>query len=136
MTRAVPELATGTELEPRTIGPITQTDVVRFAGAGGDFNPLHHDPTYAEAAGMGGVIAMGQMQAGMLAAWLTDTVGVENLQAYSVRFASPVRLGDTLVLSGTVIDVVDDVAELSLLAARNGEAVVTGRARVGVTLLA
>lgn len=74
MTRAQVALDAGQQLETRTIGPITQTDIVRFAGAGGDFNPLHHDPDYARAAGLPGVIAMGQMQAGMLAAWIADLV--------------------------------------------------------------
>jgi acyl dehydratase len=51
---------------PRTFGPVSQTDIVRFAGAGGDFNPLHHDREFAGAAGFERPIAMGQFTAGLL----------------------------------------------------------------------
>ncbi|MGB6244332.1 MULTISPECIES: MaoC family dehydratase [Gordonia] len=131
MTRTPVQLRAGAALEPRTIGPVTQTDVVRFAGAGGDFNPLHHDAEYARAAGLPGVIAMGQMQAGMLASWVSDRVHVENLLSFSVRFASPLFLGDTLELTGTV-ESIDSagVAELDLVATVADRTVITGHARV------
>lgn len=98
-------VAVGDTHEPRTVGPITQTDIVRFAGAGGDFNPLHHDPEFARRAGFPRVISMGQMQAGMLAAWVTDWLGVENLRSLEVRFVAPVMVGDSLILRGAVTDV-------------------------------
>ena len=117
---------------PRTIGPITQTDIVRFAGAGGDFNPLHHDPEAAAAAGFDRPIAMGQFTAALLAAWLTDWCGVENLRTFEVRFSAPLRIGDTVELSGTVSDEGSGSATLDL-SARCGEVtVVTGRAVVAV----
>ena len=118
----------------REIGPITQTDIVRFAGAGGDFNPLHHDPGFARAAGFGTVIAMGQLQAGLLAAWLTDWLGIENLREYEVRFAAPVALGDVLQLTGEVVavDTQDGVpvAEVAQRVERDGDLVVKARAKV------
>lgn len=132
MNRLPIPLAPGAELPARCIGPITQTDIVRFAGAGGDFNPLHHDTEYALRAGLPGVISMGQMQAGMLAAWLTDLVHVEHLLSYAVRFASPLAVGETLELSGRVESVDHDAgtAELSLEARSANRAVVTASARV------
>lgn len=120
----------GTQLPPREIGPVTQTDVVRFAGAGGDFNPLHHDPEFARSAGFPGVLAMGQMHAGMLAAWLSDWAGVEHLREYEVRFAAPVFLGDMLVFSGEVRSVEDEIAELQLAATRGADTVLRARAAV------
>ena len=54
MIRMPVTLSEGQHLDPRKIGPVTQTDIVRFAGAGGDFNPLHHDADYARAAGLPG----------------------------------------------------------------------------------
>ncbi|WP_068395983.1 MaoC family dehydratase [Kribbia dieselivorans] len=126
-------LQVGTALEPRTIGPITQTDIVRFAGAGGDFNPLHHDPEFAARAGFTAPIAMGQMQAGILAAALTDRVGVEHLRALEVRFVAPVEIGDVLTVTGTVTEVGDGVATLALAMTKADAAtVVTGTASVGV----
>jgi acyl dehydratase len=98
----------GTETEPAlepaveiSVGPITRTDIVRFAGAGGDFNPLHHDEEYARAAGFETVFAMGQMQAGMLSRLATDWLGLANIRSYRVRFSAKVWPDDVLVLRGT-----------------------------------
>ena len=136
MARPPIHLLAGQDLEPRSIGPITQTDIVRFAGAGGDFNPLHHDPEYAQRAGLPGVIAMGQMQAGMLAAWVSDLAHVEHLLSYSVRFAAPLHIGDTLALSGHVESVEAGIAALTLQASAGERLVISGTARVRVAELA
>ncbi|WP_243794935.1 MaoC/PaaZ C-terminal domain-containing protein [Saccharopolyspora gloriosae] len=128
--RAPVAVRPGTSLPAREVGPVTQTHVVRFAGAGGDFNPLHHDPEFARSAGFPGVLAMGQMHAGMLAAWLTDWAGVEHLREYEVRFAAPVFLGDTLLFSGEVRSVDNGLAELQLTATRGEDAVLRARAAV------
>lgn len=136
MTRPPTTLTPGQHLETKRIGPITQTDIVRFAGAGGDFNPLHHDHDYAVRAGLPGVISMGQMQAGMLAAWVADLVHVEHLLTYSVRFVSPLSIGETLELGGTVeaIDSTSATATLSLHAKAADRVVITGSAQVRVLL--
>ncbi|MBY8857323.1 acyl dehydratase [Nocardia sp. CA2R105] len=136
MTRPPTTLNLGRQLETKRIGPITQTDIVRFAGAGGDFNPLHHDGDYAVRAGLPGVISMGQMQAGILAAWVADLVHVEHLLTYSVRFASPLSIGETLELGGTVetIDSTTSIATLSLHAKSAGRVVITGGAQVRILL--
>lgn len=118
---------------PRSFGPVTQTDIVRFAGAGGDFNPLHHDPERARAAGFDAPIAMGQLTAGLLAAWLTDWCGVETLRRLEVRFVAPLHLGDTVTMSGTVTSVTDGVAHLDLVAAGVEGPLVTGTAVVAVS---
>ncbi|HWE90056.1 MAG TPA: MaoC/PaaZ C-terminal domain-containing protein [Pseudonocardiaceae bacterium] len=123
-------LASGQRIPAREIDPVTVTDFVRFAGAGGDFNPLHHDPEFARSAGFPGVLAMGQLHAGMLAAWLTDRVGVEHLREYEVRFVAPVFPGDTLRFTGEVVAVADDVADLTLTASRGDEPVIRATARV------
>ncbi|WOC13229.1 MaoC/PaaZ C-terminal domain-containing protein [Gordonia sp. MP11Mi] len=125
-------LSAGQQLPLRRIGPITQTDIVRYAGASGDFNPLHHDADYARRAGLPDVIAMGQMQAGMLATYLTDQIHVEHLRSYTVRFAGPLRVGDTLELAGSVIafDGSTGTAELELTATADGRTIVSGTATV------
>jgi 3-hydroxybutyryl-CoA dehydratase len=121
--------------EPHTIGPLTQTDIVRFAGAGGDFNPLHHDPEFAAAAGFERPIAMGQLSAGLLSGWLTDWCGVENLRVLEVRFASPVAVGDSITLSCEDMAVSAgpagrDIIELELVARSGPTTVITGQAAV------
>ena len=94
-TASAPRIALPAELR---VGPITRTDIVRFAGAGGDFNPLHHDEDHARAAGFETVFAMGQMQAGMLSRLATDWLGLRNIRSYRVRFRAKVWPGDVLVL--------------------------------------
>jgi acyl dehydratase len=135
--RAPATAAAGDHPAPRRVGPLTQTDIVRFAGAGGDFNPLHHDPQFAASAGFAHPIAMGQLTAGLLAAWLTDWCGVENLREYDVRFTAPLSIGDTVELSGEVTDVepTDDglaLATVRLAATTDGTTLVSGQAVVVV----
>lgn len=89
-----------------SFGPVTQTDIVRFAGAGGDFNPLHHDPDFARQAGFDAPIAMGQFTAGLLSTWLTDWCGIENLRSFELRFKAPVAIGDTVDFSARAAGVV------------------------------
>jgi acyl dehydratase len=128
--RAAPSLQPGDSPHPREVGPITATDIVQFAGAGGDFNPLHHDEAAAHAAGFETVIAMGQFSAGLLAGLLTDWVGIENVRAFEVRFVAPVHKGDVLELLAEVTAVGNHEAQISLTA-RSGEKVLTtGTAKV------
>lgn len=130
-------VAIGDRPAPRTFGPVTQTDIVRFAGAGGDFNPLHHDADFASRAGFNQPIAMGQFTAGLLAGWLTDWCGVEHVREFGVRFSSPVTLGDEVVLAGRVdqvmpIDCGLARAQLTLSVICGERTVATGRAVITV----
>ncbi|ONH35909.1 MULTISPECIES: MaoC/PaaZ C-terminal domain-containing protein [Protofrankia] len=136
--------AVGDTHPAREIGPLTQTDIVRFAGAGGDFNPLHHDPEFVRSSGFPGVISMGQLQAGMLAGWLSDWLGVEHLREFEVRFVAPVFLGDVLRLSGEIVavdgpgpasaaaPVTESVAEIALSVRRGDDTVVRASAKAVV----
>ncbi|WP_223838501.1 MaoC family dehydratase [Saccharopolyspora pogona] len=123
----------GQELPARVVGPLTQADVLRFAGACGDFNPLHYDTELARRAGFDAPIAMGQMTAGIVAAWIADWCGVERLAEFEVRFVAPVLVGDTITLTGEVADVVSgddgrEIARLAVVAAKGETVVVKGRA--------
>lgn len=135
--RAPVTIRVGDSPEGRVVGPVSQTDIVRFAGAGGDFNPLHHDPQFVATSGFPAVIAMGQMQAGILAGWLSDTFGVEHVHSFGVRFVAPVFLGDTLTVSGTVTAIAESEdearADLDLVVTGTTGPVVTGTATVAVT---
>ncbi len=75
---------------------LTRTDLVRYAGASGDFNPMHHDELQAQAAGLPSVFGHGMFTAGLLGRALTDYVGVGNLRSYSVRFTKQTWPGETL----------------------------------------
>ena len=66
---------------------LTRTDLVRYAGASGDFNPMHHDEVTAQAAGQPSVFGHGMFSMGLLGTAVTDYVGVGNVTRYQVRFA-------------------------------------------------
>ena len=111
-------LSEGDEMPATTAGPITRTDIVRYAGAGGDLNPIHHDEEFAHGAGMPGVFAMGMMHAGMLGVRLARWVGPGNLRSFTVRFTGQVWPGDVLTFSGRVESVQDGIAHLALAVTR------------------
>jgi acyl dehydratase len=91
------------------VGPLTRTDLVRYQGASGDFNPIHHDEGFAVAAGLPGPLALGMLQAGMLATWATDWLGADAVRRFRVRFAERVFPGDTLTCAGRIVkSYVDD----------------------------
>lgn len=83
-------------LAERTIGPLTRTDIVRYAGAGGDFNPVHHDEVFAAAAGYPSVFAHGLFTAGSAATVMAQVAGPLALRRYFVRYSGQVWPGDTL----------------------------------------
>lgn len=90
--------------ESRRFGPVRLTDFVRYAGAGGDFNPLHHDDAYARAHGHPGPFAQGLLTAGYLSSFLEDWVGYDAVERLSVRFVEPVWPGEELVCKGEMAD--------------------------------
>jgi acyl dehydratase len=87
---------------PKVFGPLTRTDFVRYQGASGDMVPIHHDETFARAAGFPSPFSVGMMQAGALANWATDWLGVENVRRYRVRFKEQVWPGDVLTCTGSI----------------------------------
>jgi acyl dehydratase len=96
------DVAEGTAIPPVVVEHLTRTDLVRYAGASGDFNPIHHDEEFARAAGNPTVFGHGMLTAGILSRCLTDFIGVGNLRRYKVRFATRVWPGDTITCAGKV----------------------------------
>src|SRR3954452_22886018 len=74
----------------------TRADLVMYAGASGDFNPMHHDEVAAKEAGLPSVFGHGMFTMGLLGKALTDFVGVGNLKLYRVRFTKQTWPGETL----------------------------------------
>lgn len=79
-----------------------RTDLVVYAGASGDFNPMHHDEVAAQAAGLPSVFGHGMFTMGLLGKALTDYVGVGNLERYNVRFTQQTWPGEILTTRVTV----------------------------------
>ncbi len=106
----------GDDLPSFTVADLTRTDFVKYAGSSGDFNPIHHDQTFAEASGNPTVFAMGMMNAGILSRLVADYAGLENLRKYRVRFATRVWPGDSVTCKGKV----------TKKAVENGEKIIEG----------
>ena len=131
------DVTVGAALPPLVKGPVQQIQLTRYAGASGDFNPIHQDEEFARAAGMGGVFAHGMLSMGFVAQAVTDWAGAGTVRKLGVRFAGLVRLKDTVTCRGRVLakSSKDDVhlVELEVWAENpKGEKVVTGRATVAL----
>jgi acyl dehydratase len=133
----IEDVKVGDELPPLVKGPIQQIQLTRYAGASGDFNPIHQDEEFAKAAGMGGVFAHGMLSMGFVAQAVTDWAGAGTVRKIGVRFTGLVRLKDTVTCRGRVLATSsrDDaqLVDLEVWAEnQRGETVVTGRATVAL----
>ena len=131
------DVKVGDEIPHLVKGPIRQIQLTRYAGASGDFNPIHVDEEFAKAAGMGGVFAHGMLSMGFVAQALTDWAGAGSVRKVGVRFAALVRPGDVVTCKGKVLSKSskDDehLIELEIWAEnQKGEKVVTGKATVSL----
>jgi acyl dehydratase len=134
-SRYFEDVAPGTTLPPLVKGPIQQIQLTRYAGASGDFNPIHQDEEFARAAGMGGVFAHGMLSMGFVAQALTDWAGAGAVRRLAVRFPGLVRLKDVITCTGRVTGTSTrngaHLVELEVWAEnQRGEKVVTGQATV------
>jgi acyl dehydratase len=122
-----------------TIGPlvkptVSKTQLVMYAGASGDFNPIHTDEAFAQQAGLGGVIAHGMLTMAFVGQLLTDTIGTDgDLLKFGVRFTGMVRPGDVITCEGRVLHTQMEggrqIVTCEVWAAtQNGEKVVVGQA--------
>jgi acyl dehydratase len=96
-------LDVGSEAKPREFGPMTRQMFVRYAGASGDFNPMHYDDELARCAGYPSVFAQGMLTAALLATFATDWLGAHHIRRFGVRFREQVWPGDMLTCSGVVL---------------------------------
>jgi MaoC like domain len=69
--------------DERRFAPVTRTDLVRYAGASGDFHPLRHDEQFCRAAGFPSPFAMGMYSAGLIGSWAADRVAPEAIPTVS-----------------------------------------------------
>ena len=138
MTVATTELAPGTEVGSLTVR-LTREQLVRYAGASGDFNPIHYSDHFAAALGLPGVIAHGMLTMGTALRVVTDWVGDPALvTSYSARFTRPVVVPDDadgaeVRFTATVVSVGGGAAVVGIEAACDGVKVLAA-ARAEVTL--
>lgn len=117
---------------------IDRTGTVRYAGASGDFNPIHYSDHAAAALGLDSVIAHGMWTMGAALRVVTDWCGPERVLSYGVRFTRPVPVpddgvGSTVAFAGTVTEVHDGVATVALTAVCGSDKVL-GAAKARVRL--
>ena len=97
------EALVGQQREMVLVENLTRTQIVQYAGASGDFNPIHTDEKFAtEQAGYDSVFAHGMLTMGLTARLVTDWLGDGVLTDYGVRFVRQVWPGDTLTAKGTI----------------------------------
>jgi acyl dehydratase len=96
------DLQVGDTAVPLVVEKLTRTNFVRYAGASGDFNPMHHDETIATSVGNPSVFGHGMLTAALMARVVKDWFGPEAMRRYHVRFSKQVWPGDTLTFAATV----------------------------------
>lgn len=128
------ELKIGDVYEEQVATNLSRTQIVQYAGASGDYMPLHSDELYArEIAGYPGVFAHGMLSMGATGVMLTNWVGDGRLTKYSARFTRQVWPGDDLIAKATVTDIHEEdghqVAELDVVTVnQDNQPVINGKA--------
>ena len=132
-------LEVGDRREIIIVDNLTRTQLVQYAGASGDYNPLHSDEVFVtKVAGYPTVFAHGMLTMGATGKVLTDWFGADQLASYSARFIGQVWPGDTLTAVATISALIQQdghqLAEVDV-STRNqhGQEVLSGRAtaRIG-----
>jgi len=138
MALSAKTLKVGDTHTARLVEDLKRTQIVQYAGASGDYNPLHTDEVFTtKVAGYPSVFAHGMLTMGMTGKMLTDYVGDARLTKYGVRFTNQVWPGDTLDSTATLKEVKDEggqkiaVFDVSTVN-QNGVVVVSGYAEARV----
>ena len=119
-------------------GPITRTQIVKYAAASYDYNPIHHDEVFAKRARSGGIIAHGMMIMGYVAKCATWYLGTAEFDKMSMRSVNVTRPGDVVTVGGRVekVERIEGGGKVSLsLVAKNQHGEPVGIGTVTATLL-
>ncbi len=128
------DISVGDAAEPLVVEGLSRTHFVKYAGASGDFNPMHHDDTIATQVGNPSVFGHGMLTAGLMARVVKDWFGPEAMRKFNVRFAKQVWPGETLTFTAVVTAVHPEGLVDLELSARNadGEEKLAGTATAAV----
>lgn len=96
------ELQVGGSLKDIQLAPVTRIDLIKYAGASGDFNPIHTIDEEAKKAGLPGIIAHGMWTMGNLSKLFTEYYEEGFIQDFSIRFKGMVFLNDVITLKATL----------------------------------
>ena len=128
------ELQVGDTYTETVVEDLKRTQIVMYAGASGDYNPVHTDEPFAtKVAGYPTVFAHGMLTMGLTGRMLTNYVGDGRLTEFGVRFTSQVFPGDTLEATATVESIEENSVSLSVSTKnQNGVEVAKGSAKARV----
>ena len=128
------DLNVGDTFSECLVEDLKRTQIVQYAGASGDYNPLHTDEVFTtKLAGYPSVFAHGMLTMGMTGRMLTNYVGDGRLTKYGVRFTNQVWPGDTLHATATVEEVADGIVKLNVETTnQDGVTVLSGYAEAKV----
>ena len=126
------DIGEGDEAPVRSL-VLDRTDLVVYAGASGDYNPMHHDEVKARAAGQPSVFGHGMFSMGFLGSAITDYVGIGHVRRFQVRFAKQTwpdeKLSTKIVVTGKRTEGQDHLVDLDVrLLNEDGEEKVVGEA--------
>ena len=112
MALSAKKLSVGDTHEETLVDNLTRTQIVQYAGASGDYNPLHSDEVFAtQVAGYPSIFAHGMLTMGMTGMMLTNYVGDGRLRKFGGRFVSQVWPGDTLTSRAEVTAIREEGGE-------------------------
>lgn len=100
-----PAWSVGEELGPRALPPVTRLQLIKYAGASGDFNPIHTIDEAAEKAGLKGVIAHGMLTLATMGLLFSPYLEHGYVKDFRARFSGMVYVGDALEIGGRVTNV-------------------------------
>jgi acyl dehydratase len=83
-------------------GTVTHNQIIRYAGASGDFNPIHNDPEFAKSVGLDGTIAHGMLIMGLVGHLVSDWAGVDRVKGFKVAFKAMTLPGEKIICKGKV----------------------------------
>ncbi len=134
MALSASHLKVGDSHSETVVENLTRTQIVQYAGASGDYNPIHTDEMYTtKVAGYPSVFAHGMLTMGLTGKMLTNYVGDGRLTKFGVRFTNQVWPGDTLVATATVIAIENGLVSLDLATTnQDGKEVVRGNAEARI----
>lgn len=124
----ITEVEIGDALPTVELQKVSRLDLIRYAGASGDFNPIHTIDEEAENAGLPGIIAHGMWTMGNLAKLFTPYLGEGFIENYSIRFKGMVFVGDVISLTATLKEKEDDKLVFDVAAVnQEGKGVLVGK---------
>lgn len=129
----IDDVKVGDEGPEFVVEDLSRVDFVKYGGASGDFHRIHFDEPYTKDAGYESVFGYGMLTAGYISKMITDWFGLDHIREFSVRFENRTWPGDTIRVTGTIVDKVnrDDEIEVSArVEATNQDNAVVSTSRV------